>query len=61
VSFFIDQAGLLVSRLEVESASGARNSSIDGDLSALRRSWTQLEASDSESVAESTARIAALV
>jgi len=61
VSFFIDQAGLLVSRLEVESASGARNSSIDGDLSALRRSWTQLEASDRESVAESTARIAALV
>ena len=61
VNSFSDQAGLLVSRLEVEAVSGTRNPSIDGDLSALRRGWTQLEPADRELAADSTARIAALV
>ncbi|MGK2955408.1 MAG: RecQ family ATP-dependent DNA helicase [Solirubrobacterales bacterium] len=58
---FIDQAESLVARLEGEAIGGARDSAIDGDLSALRRAWTQLEVPERESVADSTARIAVLV
>jgi ATP-dependent DNA helicase RecQ len=61
VNSFIDQAESLMGRLEDEAIGGSRDPAIDGDLSALRRAWTQLEAPDRESVAESTARIAALV
>jgi ATP-dependent DNA helicase RecQ len=61
VNSFISQAETLAVRLETEAVSGSWDSAIDAELTALREAWKRLPASDRDSVASHSARIAALV
>ena len=60
MSSFHSQAQLLVSRLEIETLQGARDDSIDRDLSSLRDAWKALSATEREETTGLTSRIAML-